>query len=342
MRYSTIFVAIAALLAASPAFAGNRLFIEPMTVEAGATGVEAVVRAEHDQAITGYSVAIDYDPAVVQVSGIFPTEISESADFFEGCFGDSGSCSAGRIVWGVVLDFSAVQSLPPSLDDSLLRIGFDVISSQATCTQIAFRDERFADPSKPSELNVLVDTSGISIPGLATSDGDVTVESAAGTVFRLDKAVGKLGRRGWVVKLARMAFDPGTAFYDLDGSEIRVVLDGNEFFAPETLLREPKIKRNRRTGETVKIVLKDVNRNVFSLNLKRRILKVVLKNIPESQFTPVSGGTVNLEVRYDNRAAIVDVPVALVGRRLNKLVVDPPKVAVVGAFLPAPGATPCE
>jgi hypothetical protein len=161
--------------------------------------------------------------------------------------------------------------------------------------------------------------------------------------FNLGKASGKLSKTGWVLQLARLGFDPGSAFYDGDASEIRVIVDGLVFFEPGPGLIV-KIKTNKKTGETVAIILKDASKNVFSLNLKKKTLKVVLKGLNPEAFDP-SDGSVSVEVAYSTLVAGIDLPATLTGKpgkTPNKLLFVPGDGAPPsGEFVAIPELNPC-
>jgi hypothetical protein len=167
---SLLLFALVGSLTSEAVHAANRFFIPPATFLPQETGIQIPIRIENEEAIAGFSVAIDFDPAVLEFTSVTPAPALADASFKQGTIRP-----AGRIVWGVILDFNQERQIPVSADQLILTLGGDVVATGNTLTMLDFRDDRSI---QPSELNIFSSTQGFPVAGVAAEDGTITVFKA--------------------------------------------------------------------------------------------------------------------------------------------------------------------
>lgn len=146
----------------------------------GAPGgiVTVPVTAEHESALTGFSLAIDFEPSLIEIIEVTDvgTDI-EGADFFQPAYDNSLTTDGGWWTLGVVLSFSSSFTLAPNTNSSLALATYSVNATLPLGVDIDLNP--ISGIGSPSTENLLVGLQGeVLIPTLET--GTVTT---AGTLF---------------------------------------------------------------------------------------------------------------------------------------------------------------
>ncbi|MBI4607039.1 MAG: hypothetical protein HY721_34175 [Planctomycetes bacterium] len=146
-----------ALSISGGARAANRFFIPDVTLPAGASGQDVLIRCEHDVTLRGYSLSIRYDPRALRVAALSADGTSVGQpDFW------ADASQEGEIAVGVALDLTPPITgyLAPASDHTLARVTLDVLGRAGTQASLDFVDGlgRF-QPVR----NVIVDESGFSV-----------------------------------------------------------------------------------------------------------------------------------------------------------------------------------
>jgi len=143
-------------------------------------------------------------------------------------------------------------------------------------------------------------------------------------VFTLTKATAKLSKKTgqWALAVKKATFNHGAHSFtraELDGLEISV--NGKEYFTPGTRAVDAvKEKVDKKTGEVTKLVIKQASGNKLTIDLKKKVLKIKLKDAPD--FDP-TGGTVSIELDLPTVTPRIEVAATITGKKLNKAVLAP-------------------
>ncbi|MHC4470536.1 MAG: hypothetical protein ACYS99_06175 [Planctomycetota bacterium] len=172
----------------------------------------------------------------------------------------------------------------------------------------------------------------VTVEGVEVTDRNVKVDFAfdklpPAPIFELVKAIAKLVKKTetWKLVLKKVSYNHGAfGFEQSQLDALVIVVDGVRYFAPEDRAASTvKEKTDKKTGEVVKVVIKDASKNKLLVDLKRSKLKVVLKDAP--QFDPTDG-SVTVEVDVGTHRSTLTATVEIVGPTQNK-----------GRFAPATG-----
>ena len=176
----TLLLSVAALLVVcQSAFAANKLFIDPQTVQIGQTNVAVPIKLDNDQALYGYSLSIKSNASLLKIVGLDLEGTAIAAFVADGgwSFGqvlDSGA----RTTWGVVLDvtapFDIARTIPVGKGVIIANLRVDVTATAAGSASITFEDVAGATPSDPDAKNVLVGDNGEGV-AFTTAPGNITI-----------------------------------------------------------------------------------------------------------------------------------------------------------------------
>ncbi|MGA1534128.1 MAG: M12 family metallo-peptidase [Planctomycetota bacterium] len=145
----------------------------------GAPGgtASASISADHDDTLTGYSFAVDFDPTLLQVSSITDVgTLAEGADFFTPLF-DNSVATGGWWTLGVVLSLTGGVTIPPSSNSLLASVNYEIAAGLPLGTSITVLP--LDGVGVPATDNVLVDEFGNSL-GVVLEGGSILV---SGTLF---------------------------------------------------------------------------------------------------------------------------------------------------------------
>ena len=90
------------LLSSSSVEAQNRIYIDDQTLEAGETGLEVFVKIDNDFNAYGVSFSLDFDPSLIQITGIELAGVAASAEWDSGSDGDQIDNTNGHAKFGIV------------------------------------------------------------------------------------------------------------------------------------------------------------------------------------------------------------------------------------------------
>jgi hypothetical protein len=140
--------------------------------------------------------------------------------------------------------------------------------------------------------------------------------------FEMVKAKGKLSSSTnlWKFQIKKCHWCPGSRTYAGDLSDLRVIIDGDEYFAAADRATQTVTYAYTDTGEIKKIKIKCLNKNKLTLDLKKQRVSVKLKSAPD--FDP-TGGSVTVQVQLMATTATVTAPAVISGSKMNKVALTP-------------------
>ncbi len=192
LRTITILLATV-LLAPSLCLGENRFFFGPALALTGSGGNSIEVLCDNDETALGFSYAIRYDPAAIEVTSLTNEDTAAaSADYFSGRIEqDSGS-----IGFGCVYDVGGTfdeKRLPAGTSQRIGRIGFRVLADEPFETILRFDRIAFAPNERAPVRNVLTDENGQSVVP-ALEEGSITIISAAPGISEITGGEGEAGQ----------------------------------------------------------------------------------------------------------------------------------------------------
>lgn len=151
----------------------NRISVEDISADAGDTGVPFTVVADHAVTLEGYTVVLEFDPAVLTVDAIstLGTDAGALGAEFEVPTIDN---TAGVVIHAVIIDFLppyAGLALPPGSGDTIAAGTFSVDAAASGTTSLAPTDGLGSPPTD----NTFV-SGGLSYPPSLVA-GTVTIGS---------------------------------------------------------------------------------------------------------------------------------------------------------------------
>ncbi|OUU24542.1 MAG: hypothetical protein CBC13_03350 [Planctomycetia bacterium TMED53] len=142
------------------------------------TGIEATGNTGYPNAVSGYSLALSFDSALLASTGIDPNVIGTPVDFFDGQLGD------GVVTIGCVVSFLGTNTITLENESGLAEINFDTVagsfvgSTAPVTTDIVFANGVSAG-SLPVDNLIVVN----SVPMQPTFDNGVMTLTAGGGGF---------------------------------------------------------------------------------------------------------------------------------------------------------------
>ncbi len=159
------------------------LYTEEYIIHDGAEGapggvVDATVSADHDTVVSGYSIAIDFDPGELNILDVNDTgTVAAGADFFTAALNNDLTVDGGWWTLGVVIDFNGQNTIPPSTQSVLANASYLVAPTATIGSQLAMMPVNGIGSPSPTE-NLLVDPAGVAVPPLLEG-GLITVSDTA-------------------------------------------------------------------------------------------------------------------------------------------------------------------
>jgi len=190
------------LLIGATAFADNRLRIYDQDIALGSFGREVGVLGDLDQDIYGFSVSVDFDPAMLT---LVDAQLGSAVEGLEPEFAAARfDNDAGTIAFGVVLALSE-ENIERKIDAGtqleLVRLIFDVVAEEPGET-----DVEFASDGAPGRSNLFTDATGNSV----VPDLDGATMTLAELRPRVDDLFPDRGTAGTRILISGVNFDhPG-------------------------------------------------------------------------------------------------------------------------------------
>ena len=189
----TGFLAAIILLATIPCRGENRFFFGPAVALTGTDGNSIEVLCDNDETALGFSYAIRYDPAAIEVTSLTnENTAAATADYFSGRIEQED----GNIGFGCVYDVGGTfdeKRLPAGTSQSIGRIGFRVLADEAFETILRFDRIAFAPNIRAPVRNVLTDENGQSVVPVL-QEGSITIISAAPVISSITGGEGEAGQ----------------------------------------------------------------------------------------------------------------------------------------------------
>jgi hypothetical protein len=111
--------------------------------------------------------------------------------------------------------------------------------------------------------------------------------------FALATGVAKLKKGVWTVTLKKTVFDLG-APYTLNGDEIRIDVEGKQFFRPDRRASK-KVVIDKKTGFVKNVSIQDLDKNKIVIDFKKGRVLLTLK-LTQAEFQPINGEGVGIGV----------------------------------------------
>lgn len=192
LRTQTILLA-AALLAPNLCRGDNRFFFGPALALTGSGDNSIEVLCDNDETALGFSYAIRYDPADIEVTSLTNEDTAAAAaDYFSGRIEQEN----GSLGFGCVYDVGGTfdeKRLPAGTSQRIGRIGFRVLADEATETGLRFDRIAFAPNVRAPVRNVLTDENGQSVVP-ALEEGSITIITAAPAISSITGGEGEAGQ----------------------------------------------------------------------------------------------------------------------------------------------------
>jgi hypothetical protein len=183
-----------ALCLGNIAEAANRLFMEDLTVSPGEDTVELIVQCDNEVELFGVSVALAFDPAVVQIESLETAGVAEGAEWQppQDLLIDLVDNEEGQVFYGFITEFDGLSksSIPPGTRQPILRIEARLLEPSET--RVEFRDDLGGPNPALGFRNLLVDRTGqtysqTSVDPLVLEGATISVDAApAGSFIRGD------------------------------------------------------------------------------------------------------------------------------------------------------------
>lgn len=126
----------------------------------------ATVSADHDTIVSGYSLAVDFDPTELTIVDVNEAgTVAASADFFTAALNNDLTVDGGWWTLGVVLDFNGQDTVLPSTQSILASASYLLDPDVTVGGQISVTPVNGIGSPSPTE-NLLVDPSGVAVPPL--------------------------------------------------------------------------------------------------------------------------------------------------------------------------------
>ncbi|MBI4605518.1 MAG: hypothetical protein HY721_26430 [Planctomycetes bacterium] len=206
MRYRASGALLACVSLLTAALHGeNRFFVLDAALPAGASGEEIPLRADNDEPVLGFAIAVRLDPAQLAATAISAAgTLAEGADYFAGRMDPA----AGALAYGCVFAFQPRPGgvMPPGTDRVLAKVVVDVGGAAGTVTEVVFGDVQI-DPSPPVKNSLTKETGHTLVPSL--SAGTIAIEDRTP---RIEEVTPGEGRAGDAFRVAGRFFgEPGLA-----------------------------------------------------------------------------------------------------------------------------------
>ena len=133
----------------------------------GAPGgsADVTVSADHDTIISGYSLAIDFDPADLVIVTVGESgSVAVGADFFQATINNDAGASGGWWTLGVVLTFNGSVTIPPSAQTILCTASYIVQPTVPVGTRLVVGPVNGV--GIPPTENLLSTPAGVAVPPL--------------------------------------------------------------------------------------------------------------------------------------------------------------------------------
>lgn len=143
--------------------------------------------------------------------------------------------------------------------------------------------------------------------------------------FAVEKGVASKKRGVVSLKVKRALFDPGISSYRRSGEDIRVLIDGKEYF--NSPLRKLRVNR---AGNKIRIKERGAK---LAINLKHRRIVLVLKKIPAADIDLADG----IDISVSFAGATAELNVLTIPRRKRSFLLSP----VQGTMVASPEYSPC-
>ena len=175
------------------------------------------VTAEHESALTGFSLAIDFEPSLIEIVEVTDicTDI-DGADFFQPSYDNSPGAGGGWWTLGVVLSFSSGTTLAPSTNSLLALATYEINAALPLGIDIALTP--VSGIGAPSTENLLVGLQGLVLvpvlePGQVTTSGVLFVrgDTNGDSSLNIADAISVLGYL--------FSSDPATCLDAYDGND---------------------------------------------------------------------------------------------------------------------------
>ncbi len=191
-RIPTLLLAVI-LLAPNLCRGENRFFFGPALALTGSDGNSIDVLCDNDETSLGFSYAIRYDPAAIEVTSLTNEDTAAAvADYFSGRIDQDN----GSIGFGCVYDVGGTfdeKRLPAGTSQRIGRIGFRVLADESFETILRFDRIAFAPNVRAPVRNVLTDENGQSvIPAL--QEGSISIITAAPEISAITGGEGEAGQ----------------------------------------------------------------------------------------------------------------------------------------------------
>ena len=186
-------ILLVALSAATICSADNRFFFSACSALSESTDNAINVLCDNDEVALGFSFAIRYNPAAIEVTAVTNegTEAAE-ADYFSGRIDREN----GRIGYGCVYDTGGIfdeKRLAAGTGQRIGIISFNSLLAEASEQTLQFQDIAFPPNIRVPVRNVLTDGDGRSIVP-ALEDGRVTIMTAAPEITGITDGSGEAGQ----------------------------------------------------------------------------------------------------------------------------------------------------
>lgn len=202
------------LLVSTSAWAVNRFRIDDGQLALGSSGNIISVVADIDQAIVGFSVALDFDPEKLRIAEVrLGAEVAGlEPEFSQGVIDND----RGEFVHGVVVSLSETiieRRIAEGQDVEILQLVVDVVTEEPGSTSLDLGNAA----GFPGRRNVMTDGSGNSVaPGPQLSDGALSLRSLLPVIKHIQGNIGGIGDTFLVVG------------FNFDQEGLRVTICGNE------------------------------------------------------------------------------------------------------------------
>ena len=190
---ATRLLLLAALAATTACPAENRFFLSADSALSESTANTAEVLCDNDEVALGFSFAIRYNPAALEITAVTNegTEAAD-ADYFSGRIDQEN----GQIGFGCVYDTAGLfdeKRLAAGTGQRIAVITFNSLLAEASEETLQFENIVFPPNIRVPVRNILTDGSGRSIVP-ALEDGRITILTAAPEITGITDGSGEAGR----------------------------------------------------------------------------------------------------------------------------------------------------
>ena len=170
--------------------AENRFEISAPDLLTGATGAVVDVLADNDEVVLGYSIALNWNPAIADVVAVSNVDtVAADADYFEGQIDHAG----GKLAYGCVFDIGGDFSekfLAAGTGHVIAKLTIDVLATSDTTLDLVFETVAIEPNLQAPTTNVLTNTLGVSLLP-TTVNGSIDISTAVPVIEEIVDGCGR-------------------------------------------------------------------------------------------------------------------------------------------------------